>query len=65
MGGDDGPCKYLTELMQKSKGERPKDWSNYHDIDYKEPPISVDFMSDEEDVGGEGDENDDDDGSDD
>ncbi len=35
--------------MQRTKGERPADWPMYHDVDFKEPPINVDFMSEDED----------------
>jgi hypothetical protein len=57
MGGEDGPCKALIEFMQKTKDERPKDWTGYRNVDYKEPPINVDFMSDDEEGEPEGDEN--------
>jgi hypothetical protein len=56
MGGEEGTCKALTEFMQRTKGERPKDWPSYRNIDIKEPPINVDFMSEDEDAEGEGEE---------
>ena len=40
--------------MQRTKGERPKDWPMFRDVDFKEPPVNVDFMSEDEDGEGEG-----------
>ena len=57
VGGEDGPCKALIEFMQKTKDEKPEDWAGYRNVDYKEPPINVDFMSDDEEGEPEGDEN--------
>jgi hypothetical protein len=55
LGYEDGASKVITEFMQRSKMEVPKDWANCRNIDYKYPRINTDFM-DEQIEGEEGQE---------
>jgi hypothetical protein len=67
LGTEDGPSKVILDYMLRYKNEVPKDWPQYRNIDFKYPPISTDFMQDDNDEaeGGEGQNNEDDEDSDD
>lgn len=41
---NDGPSKFLINLIDKHKGLQPDDWKGYRDIDKKEDPPAIEFV---------------------